>query len=64
MRPALFFLLAAVLLLQPSLLGAQAVQGRLVDQGTERGISSAFVILQDSAGRPLARVLTGTDGAF
>lgn len=57
--------LAAVLAaLGPSAARAQTVVGRVVEEGSARGLAGAFVVLEDSAGSRQGAVLAGDDGQF
>jgi len=64
-RQASLFLLSALLLLavaRPA--GGQTVRGTLLEEGTDRPIPGAFVILQDSTGRALATTMSGSAGTW
>ena len=53
-----------VLLLTAAPLAAQSVRGRAIDQETQAVIPGALVELRDSAGKPVARMLTSPTGAY
>jgi hypothetical protein len=64
MRPA-HRLSSALLLICVGSLDAQTpVQGRVVDDVSVHAVAGATVILEDAAGRHLARQVTGSDGRF
>lgn len=44
--------------------GGQAVVGRVLEEGTLRPLSGAFVVLRDTAGERRGAVLAGEDGRF
>ena len=57
-------LLAGVLLLGVAPLAGQAIQGRLVQEGSDTPVSDAVVILMDSAGIEVDRAITFGSGGF
>lgn len=65
MRSASFFLLSGLLLFGVARsAGAQTVRGALLEEGTDRPIPGAFVILQDSTGRTLATTMSSSAGTW
>lgn len=60
----LILLTSAALLMAASRLTAQAVRGVLRSATDREPVAGALVIVSDSAGQPLARTVSGPDGAF
>ena len=56
--------LAVALALLATPMAAQSIRGRAVDQEAHAVIAGALVELRDSAGRPVARMLTSPSGAY
>ncbi len=56
--------LAAALVLLATPLAAQSIRGRAIDQESHAVIAGALVELRDSAGLPVARMLTSPSGAY
>jgi hypothetical protein len=57
-------LASVMLLLCAEPLGAQVIQGRVVDAETGRAIAGALLLLSDGEGHPLQSVLSSETGAF
>ncbi len=55
---------AVLLLLVARPVAGQTIRGALVEEGTDRPISGAFVVLQDSAGLAVSTTLTGSAGTW
>lgn len=53
-----------IILCSASPAGGQTVRGTLVEEGTDRAIAGAFVVLEDSVGQSLSATLTGSAGTW
>lgn len=57
-------LLFLLLVARAGSLDAQAVRGRLLEEGSASSVVGALVVLQDSAGKRVAQAVSGSEGRF